>query len=56
MINTPEAAELKVSRTVTYNTILRKGGSGRVKVQQIPLFRRLKEVALVRLRRMVAAS
>lgn len=56
VINTREAAVLKVSRTVTYNTILRKGGSGRVTVQQIPLFRRLKEVGLVRLRRMVAAS
>jgi protein-L-isoaspartate O-methyltransferase len=56
VINTPEAATLQISRTVSYNTILRKGGSGRVTVRQIPLFRRLKELALLRLRRMVAAS
>ena len=56
VVNAPEATALNISRTVSYNAVLRKGGAGRVTVRPIPLIRRLKELAMLRLRRMAAAS
>ena len=56
VVDAPEATALNISRTVSYNAILRKGGAGRVIVRPIPLIRRIKELAMLRLRRMAAAS